>query len=50
MGLKKERNSNFELLKIIAMLFIISHHSVVHGLLNNNTSIGGWRQLLLKFG
>lgn len=38
----KKRNSNFELLRIIAMFLIIFHHSVVHGLLNNNTSIGGW--------
>ncbi|WP_283601839.1 hypothetical protein [Ligilactobacillus aviarius] len=42
MGLKKEKNSNFELLKIITMLFIIFHYAIVHGLLNNNTSIGGW--------
>ena len=44
----KERNSNFELLRIIAMLFIIFHHSVVHGLLNNNTSIGGWTPVATK--
>lgn len=31
----KGRNSSFELLRIIAMLMIILHHLVVHGLLNN---------------
>ena len=28
----KERNSNIELMRIIAMLFIISHHLLVHGM------------------
>ncbi len=28
----KERNSNIELMRIIAMLFIISHHFLVHGM------------------
>lgn len=29
----KERNSNFELLRIIAMLLIVFHHSIFHGVL-----------------
>ena len=29
--MKKERSSNIELLRIIAMMLIIAHHSVVHG-------------------
>lgn len=37
----KNRNSNFELLRILAMLFIVFHHSVYHGLLNNSISLGG---------
>lgn len=38
---KMERNSNFELLRIISMLLIVFHHSVVHGLLNNSIDING---------
>lgn len=38
---KMERNSNFELLRIIAMLLIVFHHSIVHGLLNNSIDING---------
>lgn len=33
-----KRNSSFELLRIIAMLMIVFHHFVVHGLLNNSIS------------
>jgi surface polysaccharide O-acyltransferase-like enzyme len=29
---KKERNSNFELLRLILMFLIVIHHSIVHGL------------------
>ena len=29
--MEKERNSNIELLRIIAMIFIVAHHFVVHG-------------------
>lgn len=38
---KKKRNSNFELLRIFAMLLIVFHHSIVHGLLNSSISING---------
>lgn len=31
-GLNKMRNSNIELMRILAMLFIISHHFLVHGM------------------
>ena len=29
-----KRNSNFELIRIIGMLFIVSSHSAVHGVIN----------------
>ena len=29
--MKKERNSNFELLRIFAMLMIVMHHYICHG-------------------
>lgn len=32
---KKTRNSNIELLRIIAMLMIVFHHFIVHGVLSN---------------
>lgn len=35
-----KRNSNFELLRIITMLLIVFHHSIVHGLLVNSTALG----------
>lgn len=35
----KKRNSNFELLRIISMLLIVFHHSVVHGLLIASASM-----------
>lgn len=39
----KERNSNIELLRIVAMLFIISHHLLVHGMsIWENSSLGNF--------
>jgi surface polysaccharide O-acyltransferase-like enzyme len=32
MELKKERNSSFELLRLILMVMIVAHHCIVHGL------------------
>ena len=34
----KERNSSFEMLRLVAMFIIIAHHFVVHGL--------GWKGTL----
>ena len=34
---KTTRNSNFELLKIISMLFIVSYHTILHGQALNNS-------------
>ena len=31
----ENRNSAFELLRIISMFMIIQHHFIVHGLMNN---------------
>jgi len=38
---QSNRSSNFELLRIIAMLFIVCHHSVLYGLLNGSVGIQG---------
>lgn len=35
--IKKERNSNFELMRIISMLFIILYHTILHGHIIENT-------------
>jgi surface polysaccharide O-acyltransferase-like enzyme len=40
MKLKKERNSSFELLRLILMMMIVAHHCIVHGLALSG--IGGW--------
>jgi hypothetical protein len=40
--MKKERNSSFELLRLILMIMIVVHHCIVHGL--SLTAIGGWSQ------
>ena len=37
----QERNSNFELLRIIAMLFIVLYHIIIHGqVLGNSVNAG----------
>ena len=36
-----KRNSNFELIRIIGMLFIVSSHLAVHGVIN--TADVGWK-------
>lgn len=36
--IRKKRQSNFELLRIIAMFFIVIHHSLVHGILTSSYS------------
>lgn len=36
-----QRKSDFELLRIIAILMIISYHYVVHGSINVNSISGG---------
>lgn len=47
----KERNSNIEMLRIIAMLFVIMHHIVINGyglqetLTESVSSLGGGIQL-----
>ena len=41
----KLRNSNIELLRIVAMLFIISHHFLVHGM--NIWQDSSWDNLTL---
>lgn len=33
---KQERNSNFEILRIISMIMIIAHHYAVHGFVSND--------------
>lgn len=33
---KVERNANFELLRIISMLFIVIYHMIIHGQVLNN--------------
>lgn len=38
---RSNRSSNFELLRIIAMLFIVCHHSALYGLLNGSVGIQG---------
>lgn len=35
--MKEERNSNFELLRIISMFFIVLGHTIIHGNIINNT-------------
>ena len=50
----KERNSSFELLRIIAMIFIIFHHFSVHGgfaFLPNDLSLNRvWIDFISMFG
>ena len=36
--MKKERQSNYELMRIISMLFIVIYHIIFHGKLLDNTS------------
>ena len=45
--MKKERLSNFDLLKIVSMLFIILGHILLHGNVLNNTI--GTTNMLLTF-
>lgn len=35
--MRKQRSSNIELLRIIAMFLIILHHTIVHGVLDKQT-------------
>jgi len=35
--MKKQRNSNIELLRIVAMFLIVLHHAIVHGGLDKTT-------------
>lgn len=35
--MRKQRSSNIELLRIIAMFLIVIHHTIVHGVLDENT-------------
>ena len=46
---KKERNSNFELLRIIAMLMIVFHHFSVHGGFNYELTDISFNRLWLYF-
>ena len=47
---KKERNSSIELLRIIAMLFVVCSHFVVHGIqLDSNTSVSIVNRIFLTF-
>lgn len=47
---KKERNSSFELLRIIAMLFIIAHHFYVHGNFSSLSQGNNIAMLFFEFG
>lgn len=38
---RKERQSNIELLRIIAMMLIVIHHFIVHGVFANTDTFGG---------
>lgn len=44
----KERQSNFELLRIIAMIMIIMYHYVIHGLQGTNADWGESNKLVLE--
>lgn len=46
---KIERQSNFELLRIIAMLMIVAHHFVAKNAFNVDTEIIGFRMLKLCY-
>lgn len=39
--MKKQRQANIELLRIIAMLLIVFHHFIVHGVLANTDTLNG---------
>lgn len=45
--MKKDRNSNFELMRIISMLMIICHHIIVHGNLLNNCQRPGISSIII---
>lgn len=51
MNEKRERQSNYELLKIIAMLMIVSHHFIAKNAFNVDTEITGitFNKLFLQF-
>ena len=46
---KRQRNSNLELLRIIAMVFIVSHHFAVHGFEDFNFVIANSNNYLIYF-
>ena len=47
--IKNQRNSNLELLRIIAMVFIVSHHFAVHGFGDCNFVISNPNNYLIYF-
>lgn len=46
---KKERQSNVELLRIVLMLMIVSHHFIVHGLELKNIGNSGYEDTFLTY-
>lgn len=47
--LTRKRNSNIELLRIISMLLIVSHHFSVHGDFDSLDSITMFNKVWLQF-
>ena len=49
MQLRKQRNSNLELLRIISMILIIFHHFVVHGMFGTDIALTNFNTYILLF-
>ena len=43
--IKKERTSNFELMRIISMLFIVMYHVIVHGKISTE-AVGSYKFII----